>query len=227
MQSRYYDPVVNRFINADSYASTGQGFLGYNMFAYCGNNPVTLLDDTGHLFDWIGDAWDWLKDTASHIEEKICDVADEGWNCLCTVSGNCLYLVGDVASLVGWSDFASYEYWWADFWLDMGGANDTGENSSQTIIYRYYSTKSSNLVPRTGIDYDGLSFSTVPPSKRQYPAVKTTIEAINATGVLTVVQNGSHVSVVPVNGTVSEWMNQGESSDWTQILSSIVIEIGD
>ena len=28
LQSRYYDPENHRFINADSYASTGQGFLG-------------------------------------------------------------------------------------------------------------------------------------------------------------------------------------------------------
>ncbi|MEA4895234.1 MAG: RHS repeat-associated core domain-containing protein [Oscillospiraceae bacterium] len=32
---RYYDPITSRFISADSYASTGQGFLGLNMFAYC------------------------------------------------------------------------------------------------------------------------------------------------------------------------------------------------
>jgi len=42
LQSRYYDPAVGRFINADSYASTGQGIIGYNMFAYCGNSPVKL-----------------------------------------------------------------------------------------------------------------------------------------------------------------------------------------
>ena len=29
LQSRYYDPEICRFINADSYASTGQGFLGF------------------------------------------------------------------------------------------------------------------------------------------------------------------------------------------------------
>ena len=44
--------MVKRFINADSYASTGQGFLGYNMFAYCGNNPVSHTDETGEFF-WI------------------------------------------------------------------------------------------------------------------------------------------------------------------------------
>lgn len=47
LQSRYYDPEIGRFLNADAYASTGQGVLGYNMFAYCGNNPVTLADRTG------------------------------------------------------------------------------------------------------------------------------------------------------------------------------------
>ena len=47
LQSRYYDPVVGRFINADSYASTGQGILGCNMFAYCLNNPVICFDSTG------------------------------------------------------------------------------------------------------------------------------------------------------------------------------------
>ena len=40
LQSRYYDPELKRFINADSYSSTGQGLLGYNMFSYCSNNQI-------------------------------------------------------------------------------------------------------------------------------------------------------------------------------------------
>ena len=47
LQSRYYDPSICRFINADSYASTGQGFLGANMFTYCLNNPICFSDSTG------------------------------------------------------------------------------------------------------------------------------------------------------------------------------------
>ena len=47
LQSRYYDPANHRFINADSFASTGQGFTGTNMFAYCNNNPVALADSNG------------------------------------------------------------------------------------------------------------------------------------------------------------------------------------
>ena len=49
LQSRYYDPTTCRFINADSYASTGQDFLGYNMFAYCLNNPLRYTDYDGEL----------------------------------------------------------------------------------------------------------------------------------------------------------------------------------
>ena len=51
LQSRYYDSVNHRFINADSYASTGQGFIGANMFAYCNNNPVIYADPTGAAAD--------------------------------------------------------------------------------------------------------------------------------------------------------------------------------
>ena len=49
LQSRYYDPEICRFINADSYTSTGRGYLGYNMFAYCDNNPILYLDSSGEV----------------------------------------------------------------------------------------------------------------------------------------------------------------------------------
>ena len=47
LQSRYYDPNTGRFINADSYASTGQGILGFNTYAYCKNNPIKHTDHLG------------------------------------------------------------------------------------------------------------------------------------------------------------------------------------
>ena len=47
LQSRYYDPTTRRFVNADSYAGTGQGLLGYSMFAYCLNNPCNYKDSQG------------------------------------------------------------------------------------------------------------------------------------------------------------------------------------
>ena len=47
LNSRYYDPAVGRFINPDSFVSTGQELTGYNMYAYCGNNPVMRADESG------------------------------------------------------------------------------------------------------------------------------------------------------------------------------------
>lgn len=48
LQSRYYDPAICRFINADEFASTDtKDLLGANMFAYCENNPVNNHDSSG------------------------------------------------------------------------------------------------------------------------------------------------------------------------------------
>ena len=49
LQSRYYDPEMGRFINADAYATTGQGLVGNNMYAYCNNNSVNCEDPSGEL----------------------------------------------------------------------------------------------------------------------------------------------------------------------------------
>ncbi|MCR4671799.1 MAG: hypothetical protein K5637_01005 [Lachnospiraceae bacterium] len=53
LNSRYYDPEVGRFINADVFVSTGQGLHSSNMYAYCGNNPVNKSDSDGELAGWI------------------------------------------------------------------------------------------------------------------------------------------------------------------------------
>ena len=61
LQSRYYDPVICRFINYDGSLSTGQGFSGYNMFAYCINSPVNATDPSGDISIWyiLREAHDW------------------------------------------------------------------------------------------------------------------------------------------------------------------------
>ena len=48
LQSRYYDFANCRFINADTFATTdANGVLSANMFAYCENNPIMLVDQDG------------------------------------------------------------------------------------------------------------------------------------------------------------------------------------
>jgi len=51
LQTRYYDPEVGRFINADSIEYLDPETIdGLNLYAYCGNNPVMRIDTQGS--DW-------------------------------------------------------------------------------------------------------------------------------------------------------------------------------
>ena len=52
VSSRYYDPEIGRFINADAVDLLGANgdFTSLNLFAYCGNNPVSRADSSGYLW---------------------------------------------------------------------------------------------------------------------------------------------------------------------------------
>lgn len=47
LQSRYYNPAWGRFLNADGYVNANGDLIGFNMYAYCSNNPVVYVDYTG------------------------------------------------------------------------------------------------------------------------------------------------------------------------------------
>lgn len=49
LQSRYYDPVTHRFINADKVLDP-RSVISFNLFQYCSNNPVNLSDASGEFF---------------------------------------------------------------------------------------------------------------------------------------------------------------------------------
>ena len=76
LQSRYYDPAVGRFINADVFVSTGQGFLGYNMFAYCLNDPVNGCDPCGSCFH----RWDFWNDCEDCADKTFVDHLKEAYD---------------------------------------------------------------------------------------------------------------------------------------------------
>ena len=51
LNSRYYDPEIRRFINADDVGLIGANgdFISYNLYTYCLNNPVNRIDESGDL----------------------------------------------------------------------------------------------------------------------------------------------------------------------------------
>ena len=59
LQSRYYDPTIGRFLNADDTAFLGASgtLLSWNLFGYCENEPISNIDETGMFAISIGISW--------------------------------------------------------------------------------------------------------------------------------------------------------------------------
>ena len=54
LTSRYYDPSVGQFISPDSFSYLDiNAVSGYNLYAYCYNNPVMYCDPSGHDASYI------------------------------------------------------------------------------------------------------------------------------------------------------------------------------
>jgi len=54
VSSRYYDPEIGRWISPEPNVYNGEfdegaGLIGYNVYAYCANNPVNNIDPTGEF----------------------------------------------------------------------------------------------------------------------------------------------------------------------------------
>lgn len=69
---------------------------------------------------------------------------------------------------------------------------------------RYGGTDPGNLIQKEKDRITGLSFSAIP----KPGAAMTTIEALNATGVVYAIQDKpTYISVRPVDGTMDDWIN--------------------
>ena len=61
LNSRYYDPEIGRFINADDISNLTPNILnGLNLYAYCLNNPVNTSDEDGTLPKWLKKLFGWI-----------------------------------------------------------------------------------------------------------------------------------------------------------------------
>jgi len=105
---------------------------------------------------------------------------------------------------------------------------NTGNNRT-TFIYRKGSGNATNLTPRER-DTTGLSFSLTPPTDTSFTV--TTMELINATGVLVAIKDGrDHVSVRPVDmAQMPVWIASrpnalNDPHEYTQILQNITFKV--
>ncbi len=95
LQSRYYDPSLGRFINADGVVGANGGIIGYNMFAYCNNNQVMFSDPRGYRYS----GHNCLEHDYEHtpLEKRI---LENHWHLTCV--RDCFGYTGDIA--VGFVD---------------------------------------------------------------------------------------------------------------------------
>ena len=66
-------------------AGVSESLSGYNMFAYCLNNPVNMADTSGNWPQWIKDAANWLNNSiiqpvASFVKDITEDINNFDWN---------------------------------------------------------------------------------------------------------------------------------------------------
>ena len=225
VSTRYYDSDIGRWLSLDKYVSTGQGLSGYNMFAYCGNDPVNRVDPTGQFWKELWDAFTEAMQQASGyfvVAAGVSQVDTPALGPADVVSG--VMLLGGMLVCVGIATYTAITA--PSPSISLPKAEDKAEAipttpPSSTVIYRYGGTNPGNLTPKSKDMYSGLSFSTIP----MPGAAMTTIEALNATGVVYAVQDGpTHVSVRPVGATMEEWINAGSDSIWTQAVKSVVIK---
>ena len=74
LQSRYYDPVVGRFINADDVNLIS--YTNSNLFSYCSNDCINKIDFTGYLsfrdiWGLINTSFDFIRTTLEQIAKSI------------------------------------------------------------------------------------------------------------------------------------------------------------
>jgi len=71
--ARYYNPKLGRFITPDTIVQSPGNPQTLNRYTYCNNNPINLIDPTGH--SWLSKVWDKVEDFGKKYGGTIISVA--------------------------------------------------------------------------------------------------------------------------------------------------------
>ena len=199
-QAREYIPSVGRFGREDWIKGNIEKPFSLNQYGYCWGNPIGLVDRDGKTPEMDSNY------------SQVFDILKTGTEMSGAAVGtyiNSKAKEKEKARIIALEQVKT-------------------KRPKQTVIYRGESGNATNLTPRD-ID-DGLSYelSVTPDIADKY--TMTTMEAVNATGVLeAVIDRPNHVSVRPVNPLeMMEWINSRPTAKenpyyLTKILASISI----
>ena len=212
-QARFYDAASGSFLSEDPRKGFINKPLTINHYGYCFGNPVGFSDKNGKLPGWMEDAWDAACDVTVDAWDVACDVASDAWDTTCEVVSDVAKDTVDAVKTVG--TFVAEH--------PMEVADTKTDDQDVTYIYRMGSGNGTNLTPRS-TDVDGLSYSLTPPTSGKYTV--TTIEAVNATGVLVAEQNGTnHVSVYPRDiSQLDDWMASRDTANTDPYYLTVMLQ---
>jgi RHS repeat-associated protein len=124
LQSRYYSPLLSRFINMDHTANLGMIDVdGVFLFAYCGNNPIDRFDYDGKSWKkFFNKTKKWIKGIANSIGELFTEIVE-------TVSE----VVGGQIN-VGKEIVTSFQYFWL-FTIETGTGYAKSFDNSKPVNF--------------------------------------------------------------------------------------------
>ena len=229
-QAREYIPSVGRFGGEDWIKGNIEKPFSLNQYGYCWGNPIGLVDRDGKTPEMASNysqVFDILK-TGTEMAGAVAlaDSPAPGPMDLVALGilGITLVVSGGVAVGKYINSMAKEKEKARVIALEQV----TTKRPNETVIYRRGNGNATNLTPRPIDLHTGLSYELKVPAATEYTI--TTMEAINATGVLTaVIDKPNHVSVRPVNPLeMMEWINSRPTAKenpyyLTKILASISI----
>ena len=112
LRSRYFNPAIGRFVNADGVVIPG--LLCSNLFAYCSNNPLSRVDTSG--YGWH-EFWQGVGNWFSNVGKKIGDAIRYDAEIRADVDLRMANNIGNrLSEAVGWlkKTASAVEKWWND-----------------------------------------------------------------------------------------------------------------